>query len=108
MNGNSMGMGNCHFSQPSIYHSPFANAYHRPNLYNMPQQMHPGLQQQSMEHYSTPHMTPSNHHHSPMTATLVFPHVSNFSSPMPNNYGALGILACMSDPYQHANFPYGM
>ncbi|KAG8717108.1 hypothetical protein FRC08_008186 [Ceratobasidium sp. 394] len=108
MNGNGMGMGNRHVSQPSTHHSPLADAYNRPTLYNMPQQMHPGLQQQSMDHYATPHMMPSNLHHSPMTATSVFPNAPGFSSPMPNNYGALGISAGMSDPYQRANFPYGM
>lgn len=107
MNGNGMGMGNRHVSQPSVHHSPLADAYNRPTLYNMPQQMHPGLQQ-SMDHYGTPHMMSSNLHHSPMTATSVFPNVSAFSSTMPNNYGALGISAGMSDPYQRANFPYGM
>ncbi|QRV76152.1 Pumilio-family RNA binding repeat [Ceratobasidium sp. AG-Ba] len=108
MNGNGMSMGNRHVSQPSIHHSPLGDAYNRPNLYNMPQQIHPGLQQQSMDHYGTPHMMPSNLHHSPMTATSVFPNVSGFSNQMPNNYGALGISAGMSDPYQRANFPYGM
>ncbi|QRV73903.1 Pumilio-family RNA binding repeat [Ceratobasidium sp. AG-Ba] len=105
MNGNGMGMGNRHVSQPSIHHSPLADAYNRPNLYTMPQQMHPGVQQQLMEHYSTPHMMPSNLHHSPMTATSVFPNVSGFSSPTPNNYGALGILAGMSDPHRPASLP---
>lgn len=109
MNGNGMAMGGRHVSQPSVHHSPLADAYNRPNLYNMPQQMHPGLQQQQqMDHYGTPHMMPSNLHHSPMAATAAFPNVSNFSSPMANNYGALGISAGMSDPYQRANFPYGM
>ncbi|QRV77462.1 pumilio domain-containing protein C6G9,14 [Ceratobasidium sp. AG-Ba] len=69
MKGNTMGMGNRHVSQPSIHHSPLANTYNRPNLYNMPQQVHLGLQQQSTEHYSTPNMMPSDLHHSPMTAT---------------------------------------
>lgn len=108
MNGNGMGMGGRHVSQPSIHHSPLADAYNRPNLYNMPQQLHHGIQQQPMDHYGTPHMMPSNLHHSPMTSTTAFPNVSGFSNPMPNNYGALGISAGMSDPYQRANFPYGM
>ncbi|QRV83753.1 Pumilio-family RNA binding repeat [Ceratobasidium sp. AG-Ba] len=108
MNGNSMGMGNCHVPQPSIHHSLLADAHNRPNLYNMPQQMHPDLQQQLMEYYSTPQIIHSNLHHSPMTATSVFPNVSSFSSPMPNNYGALSISAGTSDPYQRANFPYRM
>ncbi|KAF8604976.1 ARM repeat-containing protein, partial [Ceratobasidium sp. AG-I] len=108
MNGNGMPMGGRHVSQPSVHHSPLTDAYNRPNLYNMPQQMHPGLQQQQMDHYGTPHMMPSNLHHSPMAATTAFPNVSNFNSPMANNYGALGISAGMSDPYQRANFPYGM
>ncbi|KAG9084047.1 hypothetical protein FRC07_013727 [Ceratobasidium sp. 392] len=108
MNGNGMGMGNRHVSQPSVHHSPLADAYNRPTLYNMPQQMHLDLQQQLMDHYGTPHMMPSNLHHSPMTATSVFPNVSNFLSPMPNNYGPLGISAGMIDPYQLTNFPYGM
>ncbi|KAB5594289.1 hypothetical protein CTheo_2219 [Ceratobasidium theobromae] len=108
MNGNGIGMGGRHVSQPSIHHSPLADAYSRPNLYNIPQQLHHGLQQQPMDHYGTPHMMPSNLHHSPMTSTAAFPNVSGFSSPMPNNYGALGISAGMSDPYQRANFPYGM
>ncbi|KAG9123529.1 hypothetical protein FRC07_014822 [Ceratobasidium sp. 392] len=60
MNGNGMSMGNRHVSQPSIHHSPLADAYSRPDSYNMPQQMHPGLQQQPMEHYSMPRMIPSN------------------------------------------------
>ncbi|CAE6520594.1 unnamed protein product [Rhizoctonia solani] len=108
MNGNGMGMGGRHVSQPSVHHSPLADAYNRPNLYNIPQQMHHGIQQQPMDHYGTPHMMASNLHHSPMTTTAAFPNVSGFSNPMPNNYGALGISAGMSDPYQRANFPYGM
>ncbi|CAE7179481.1 unnamed protein product [Rhizoctonia solani] len=108
MNGNGMGMGGRHVSQPSIHHSPLGDAYNRPNLYNIPQQMHHGIQQQPMDHYGTPHMMASNLHHSPMTTTAAFPNVSGFSNPMPNNYGALGISAGMSDPYQRANFPYGM
>ena len=108
MNGNGIGMGGRHVSQPSVHHSPLADAYNRPNLYNMPQQLHHGIQQQPMDHYGTPHMMPSNLHHSPMNSAGSFPNVSAFSSPMPNNYGALGISAGMSDPYQRANFPYGM
>ncbi|CAE6518227.1 unnamed protein product [Rhizoctonia solani] len=108
MNGNGIGMGGRHVSQPSIHHSPLADAYNRPNLYNIPQQMHHGIQQQPMDHYGTPHMMASNLHHSPMTTAAAFPNVSGFSNPMPNNYGALGISAGMSDPYQRANFPYGM
>ncbi|CCO26760.1 Pumilio domain-containing protein C6G9,14 [Rhizoctonia solani AG-1 IB] len=108
MNGNNIGMSGRHVSQPSIHHSPLADAYNRPNLYNIPQQMHHGIQQQPIDHYGTPHMMASNLHHSPMTTTAAFPNVSGFSNPMQNNYGALGISAGMSDPYQRANFPYGM
>ncbi|CUA77447.1 Pumilio homology domain family member 4 [Saccharomyces cerevisiae S288c] [Rhizoctonia solani] len=108
MNGNGMSMGGRHVSQPSVHHSPLADAYNRPNLYNIPQQMHHGIQQQPMDHYGTPHMMASNLHHSPMTTTAAFPNVSGFSNPVPNNYGALGISAGMNDPYQRANFPYGM
>lgn len=108
MNGNGMGMGSRHVSQPSVHHSPLADAYNRPNLYNIPPQMHPGMQQQHTDQLGTPHMMPANLHRSPMTAAAAFPNVSAYSSPMPNNYGALGISVGMSDPYQRANFPYSI
>ncbi|KAG8729630.1 hypothetical protein FRC10_003556, partial [Ceratobasidium sp. 414] len=41
MNGNGMGMGGRHASQPPVHHSPLADAYNHPTPYNVPQQITP-------------------------------------------------------------------